>query len=99
MINIVIADREFLIKTGLKCLLTKRTGFNLTGQANDISELKNVLRVQKPDVLIMDYDQPGAFSLDDLVYIRRRYPEIKTLIISNNRHKHDIVSSIEFGVT
>ena len=99
MIRIVIADREFLIKTGLRCLLSKRTGFGVSGQANNIAELKDILRVQQPDVLIMDYDQPGAFSIDDLVYIKRRYPELKILVISNNRHKHDIVSTIEFGVT
>ncbi len=98
MISIVIADRDFLIKTGLKCLLSKRTGFEVAGQANNISELKETLRFHTPDVLIIDYDQPGAFSIDDLVYIRRKYPEIKILVISNNRHKHDIVSSIEFGV-
>jgi len=98
MISIVIADRDFLIKTGLKCLLSKRTGFEVAGQANNINELKETLRFRIPDVLIIDYDQPGAFSIDDLVYIRRKYPELKTLVISNNRHKHDIVSSIEFGV-
>jgi len=98
MINLVIADREFLIKTGLKCLLAKRVGLHLSGQANNMSELKEILRHQQPDVLVMDYDQPGAFSIDDLVYVRRKYPQVKILVISNNRHKHDIVSTIEFGV-
>lgn len=99
MINIVIADRDFLIKTGLKCLLAKRTGFNVLDQASNFSELKEILRQQQPDVLIMDFDQPGAFSIDDLVYVKRKYPALQTLVISNNRHKHDIVSTIEFGVT
>src|ERR1051325_375495 len=99
MINIVIADRDFLIKTGLRCILSKRAGFAVLGQAKNISELKNILRNQKPDVLIMDYDQPGAFSIDDLAYIKRRNPELNILVISNNRYKHDIVSTIEFGVT
>lgn len=99
MIQIVIADRDFLIKTGLKCLLSKRAGFEVSAQANNISELKDILQFHLPDVLIMDYDQPGAFSIDDLVYIKRKYPALKILVISNNRHKHDIVSTIEFGVT
>jgi len=99
MISIVIADRDFLIKTGLRCLLSKRVGIELSGQASNISELKEILRMKKPDVLIMDYEQPGAFTIDDLVFITRKYPDIKILIISNNRHKHDIVSTIEFGVS
>ncbi|HXH19377.1 MAG TPA: response regulator transcription factor [Chitinophagales bacterium] len=98
-INIVIADRDFLIKTGLKCLLSKRNDFEITGEANNIAELKDILRLHQPDVLIMDYDQPGAFSIDDLVFITRKYPAIKILVISNNRHKHDIVSTVEFGIT
>lgn len=97
--NIVIADRDFLIKTGLKCLLSKRPGIELSASATCIAELKEVLRAQRPDVLIMDYDQEGAFSLDDLASITRKYPGIRILVISNNRHKHDILTALQLGVT
>lgn len=97
--NIVIADRDFLIKTGLKCLVSKRKDIALTASAACIEELKDILRLHCPDVLIMDFDQPGAFSLDDLAWITRKFPELNILVISNNRQKHDIVTALELGVT
>lgn len=97
--NIVIADRDFLIKTGLKCLLQKRAGIELTGTATNAAELKDILRQQRPDVLIMDFDQEGAFSIDDLAFIMRKYPTLRILIISNNRHKHDILTALQLGIT
>lgn len=97
--NIVIADRDFLIKTGLKCLLSKKSGIELTATATCFAELKDILRLHHPDVLIMDFDQEGAFSLDDLALITRKYPDLKILVISNNRHKHDILTALELGVT
>lgn len=97
--NIVIADRDFLIKTGLKCLLSKKEGITLAATATGFPELKDILRLHVPDVLIMDYDQEGAFSLDDLAVITRKYPSLKILVISNNRHKHDILTALELGVT
>ncbi len=99
MLNIVIADRDFLIKTGLKCILSKRPGMQITAQANDAIELFDAIRNSKPDVLIMDYDQPGAFSIDDIAALKRRYRDLKILVISNNRYKHDIVTAMELGVT
>jgi len=98
-VNIVIADRDFLIKTGLKCLVSKRSDISLTASAACMAELKDVLRLHRPDVLIMDFDQPGAFSLDDLAWITRKFPELNILVISNNRQKHDIVTALELGVT
>ena len=97
--NIVIADRDFLIKTGLRCLLTKKSGIELTATATCFAELKDILRLHLPDVLIMDFDQAGAFSIDNLASITRKHPGIKILVISNNRHKHDILTALELGVT
>lgn len=99
MINIVIADRDFLIQTGLKCLLKGKSGLQVQGCAVTMADLKNLLRRQIPHVLILDFDQPGAFTIENILYIKRKYPEIKILVISNNRHKHDIVSTLDFGIT
>lgn len=97
--RIIIADRDFLLKTGLKCLLADQPDYEVVGEAANYQELKAVLRNTIPDMLIMDYDQPGAFSLDDLVWIARRYPQIRILVISNNKHKHDIVTALQAGVS
>ncbi|GIV33289.1 MAG: DNA-binding response regulator [Chitinophagales bacterium] len=80
-------------------MLADQPDYEVVGEAANYQELKAVLRNTIPDMLIMDYDQPGAFSLDDLVWIARRYPQIRILVISNNKHKHDIVTALQAGVS
>lgn len=98
MIYLVIADRDFLIKTGLKCLLSKKENIEITAQASNMAELKDILRLHTPHVLVMDYAQPGAFSMDDVAFITRKYPQTNVLVISNNQHKHDILTALQLGV-
>ena len=98
-IKTVIADRDFLIKRGLKCLFKDYADIELTGQASNMEELKRLLRLFLPDVLIMDFNQEGVFSLDDVAKLKKCYPETNILIISDNRHKHDILTAMQIGIT
>lgn len=98
-IKTVIADRDFLVKRGLNCLFGDYKDIELTGQANNLEEVKRLLSYYEPDVLIMDFNQKGVFSLDDVASLKKKYPETNILIISDNRHKHDILTAMQIGIT
>ena len=98
-IKTLIADRDFLIKRGLKCLLKDYADIELTAIANNIDELLIALRHDQPEVLIMDFNQEDAFCMDDLANIKRKYPDTKILIISENRQKHDILTAMQVGIS
>ena len=98
-IKTVIADRDFLIKRGLNCLFKDYEDIELTAQAGSIDEVKQMLRCHNPDVLIMDFNQAGVFSLDDVASLKKQFPGTNILIISDSRHKHDILTAMQIGIT
>jgi len=52
----------------------------------------------QPDVIIMDFNQPGFFCLDDIERIYSNYPHANILVVSTSQDKDDILKTLECGV-
>ena len=97
-ISIIIADNQYLVRQGLKCLLKKQSNIELLGEVTDEEELLDMLNGVKPDVVVMDYNQEGAFSTDTVGKVKTISPSTKILIISADDHKETIYQVLEYGV-
>ena len=97
-ISIVIADNQYLVRQGLKCLLKKQSNIELLEEVTDEEELLEVLKEVNPDVIIMDYNQEGAFSTETVAKVKAVSPAINMLIISADDHKESIYQVLEYGV-
>ena len=98
-VSIVIADAQFLIRKGLERVLEKEEDFKIVGEANNEGELMNVLSSQPVDVIIMDYDQPGHFSMESIDKIRTSSPFSGVMVVSGNTSKHGIQHVVDGGVS
>lgn len=96
-IKIVIADAQYLIRLGLTCLLSKDERFRVVGEAGNSRELKQIISRTKPDVLIIDYNQPNYFDIDDLVSVKHTSPKTHALIISSDEDRDNIYKAIDAG--
>jgi serine/threonine-protein kinase PknK len=82
--RIVIADDDVLLREGVASLL-ERSGFEILGQANDGVELLNLVRDNRPEVVIIDIRMPPSQSIEGLEAartIRKEFPEIGILVLS-----------------
>ena len=82
--RVVVADDDVLLREGLAGLL-ERSGFEITGQAGDATELLRVVHDQKPDLVIVDIRMPPRQETEGLEaarVIRRELPEIGILVLS-----------------
>jgi DNA-binding NarL/FixJ family response regulator len=57
-LRVVVADDSALIREGVASLLADE-GFEVCGKAGDVPGLLDVVRVQRPDVAIVDIRMPG----------------------------------------
>ena len=57
-LKILIADDHPLLREGLFYILNKNENFKIIGQAADGQEALNLIRVQKPDIAILDVQMP-----------------------------------------
>ena len=82
--RVVVADDDVLLREGIAGLL-ERAGFEIAGQAGDAAELLDVVREQRPQLVIVDIRMPPNHEtegLDAARVIRRELPEVGILVLS-----------------
>lgn len=82
IINVVLADDHAIFRDGLKEILLSADGFNLLGEVACGSELLELLRQSKPDVVITDINMPGISGIDLITRIHGLYPMLPILVLS-----------------
>ena len=97
MIKIVIADTQYLIRIGLKNLLSGEVEFKIIGEALNSEELYHLVNNHKPDVVIFDYNNAKNFVIEDIGMVKSVSPNTNFLIISTDDNKANIYKVIELG--
>jgi DNA-binding NarL/FixJ family response regulator len=83
--RVVIADDEVLLREGLERLLTE-AGFDVVGKVGTAAELRDKVRLTRPDVAIVDIKMPPTHTDEGLVAaqeIRESQPEVGVLLLSH----------------
>jgi DNA-binding NarL/FixJ family response regulator len=68
MIRVLIADDQALVRGGLRMILDAQSDITVVGEANDGSEVLELVRELNPDLVLMDVQMPG---LDGIAATRR----------------------------
>lgn len=97
MIKIVIGDAQYLVRAGLRNLLSNHADLVIAGEAENGKELLQLAKAHQPDVVIMDYNSIRNFCLEDIDHVRKLSPYSGLLIISADDCKSNIYKAIEFG--
>ena len=82
--RVVLADDEVLMREGLAGLLD-RSGFEVVGQAGDATELLDLVRTHRPDLVIVDIRMPPTHTTEGLEAadaIREEFPDIAVVALS-----------------
>jgi DNA-binding NarL/FixJ family response regulator len=80
----VVADDDVLLREGLASLL-ERSDFQVVGQAGDATELLELVRKHKPELVIVDIRMPPTHTtegLDAARTIREEFPDTGILVVS-----------------
>jgi DNA-binding NarL/FixJ family response regulator len=82
--RVVVADDEVLMREGLAGLL-ERSGFEVVGQAGNASELIELVRELRPDLVIVDIRMPPTHTTEGLqaaAAIRAEFPDTAVVALS-----------------
>ena len=63
-IRVVLADDQALVRGGLRALIEGEADLSVAGEAADGAQALEVVRAQKPDVVLMDIRMPGMDGLE-----------------------------------
>jgi DNA-binding NarL/FixJ family response regulator len=98
--RVALADDDVLLREGLASLL-ERSGFDVVGQSGDAPGLIQLVREQRPDLVLVDIRMPPDHETEGLEaarVIREEFPETAILVLSAHvevEHAMDLLSSGE----
>lgn len=97
-IKIILADDHPLIRAGFKTLLGKNEDFEILGEAGNGKELINLVKVQTPDIVLIDISMPEMSGLDAFVEIRKELPDIKFIVLSMHEEREYVLKAVRNGI-
>ena len=96
-IQIAIADDYKIYRDGLKVGLSADKNMKVVLEADNGEELLKGLEKNKPDVIIMDLKMPVMDGMEATKEVRKKFPEIKVLVVTMYEDDKFIIHLMENG--
>jgi len=96
--KIIIADNQFLTTKSLKMILQEENQYVVNQVVTNKKDLLNALKTAIFEVLIVDYSQIDFDHVSDLQKIRKEYPCLSILILTNTIIKSDLMELNNIGI-
>lgn len=96
-IKVLIAENCYLFRKGFGSLVSQIDDFLLVGEVEKAEDLAKKIIQFDPDVLVIDYTSE-CFCLNDISSVRRNFPNLNILAITDVQSKIAISKAIEYGV-
>jgi NarL family two-component system response regulator LiaR len=97
MIRLVIAEDETVVRTMLARLLGMEEDLEVVGAAPDGDTALNVVRFQKPDVLLTDLGMPGRDGIALTLALKAEMPDLAIVILTVHRDDARVFDAIKAG--
>jgi len=97
-ITVILADDHTLVRAGIRALLEKLPSVNVVGEASDGREVLNLVKAQRPDVVLMDIAMPRLNGLEAAARMARDFPEVRIIILSMHNNEEYVVRALKAGV-
>lgn len=98
LVNLLIADSQFLITESLKIILSVNRRFKIIDVISEKSELIRILGLEKISLLIIDHSLTDIGNITELKEIKILFPDLKVLIISNSVSKNELLELNSAGI-
>ncbi len=97
MIKVLIADDHALVRRGLRETLADAGDIHVAGEAATAQEVRDRVRAESWDVVILDIHMPGGNGIELLGEIRRERPRVPVLILTVASEEQYAVRAIRAG--
>jgi DNA-binding NarL/FixJ family response regulator len=96
-IELVLVDEHPLVRAGVRTILENEWGMHVVGEADSVEEAIDVIRDQKPDVVLMDLDLPGPGLMQGVQRLRRESTESAVVILSHRDGDEELYQAVMAG--
>ena len=98
-IKVLLAEDHTIVRKGLHSLLEKEIGIEVVGEAEDGREAVRKAEKLQPDVVVMDIAMPGLNGLEATRQIKKRFPEMKIIILTVHANEEYVLQTLRAGAS
>jgi len=98
-IRIVVADDHPIFRDGLCKLLALEEDFQVVAQAQDGTQVLEVLQQYEPDILLLDLKMPGLDGLATLQRLQASRNKTKVIVLTASEDKNEFIQAMKFGTS
>jgi DNA-binding NarL/FixJ family response regulator len=98
-IRVLLVDDHEITRAGIRTILEAAPDIEVIGEAEDGETARRKVTDLHPDVLLLDLKMPGIPSYEVEKWVRQRYPEIVTLILTAHDRDFYLASMMEAGAS
>ncbi|MGH8655878.1 MAG: response regulator [Gammaproteobacteria bacterium] len=95
--RLVIADDHRIVCDGLRALLSCEPDIEVVGQAGNGNDAFRCLGALKADIVIMDLSMPQTNGVEAIANIKRRFPEIKSIVLTFHKAEEYVRAAMGAG--
>ncbi len=93
MIKVILADDQKMFIDGVKSFLEKEDNIEIVGEAKNGEEVIDLVDRLSVDVVVLDIEMPEMNGIETTKIIKKKYPDVKILILSMY-NKNSFISEI-----
>jgi DNA-binding NarL/FixJ family response regulator len=97
-ISLVIVDDHELTRLGIRKIIEQADDFEIVGEASNGDDAIALVEQQRPKVLLLDIQMPGKSASEIERWVRKRYPEVITLILTGHDRDRYLAEFMKLGV-
>ena len=97
--KVLIADDHPLVRSGVRRALEEEQDFEVVGEATNGAKVLPLVGQTGPDLVVLEISMPQQDGLACLDQIRKRYPDVKVVILSASGDPERVEAALARGAT
>lgn len=96
-IRVLLADDHTLVRAGIRSLAERIPGVQVVGEAGNGREALDLIRSQRPDLVVMDITMASLNGLEAAARVSKEFPTVKIIILSMHSSEAYVLQALRAG--